>query len=80
VPQIAARALTQDDPATMAHSPLRRTIRAGLAGTFMPAWGSVMPPNDIDAVAAYVERAFFRAGRDRSPSSRHVASELHTAL
>jgi cytochrome c oxidase cbb3-type subunit 3 len=64
-----ARDLTQYDLATMPNSRLRKTIRAGLAGTSMPAWDSVMPPNDIDAVAAYVERAFFRTVPGMPPAS-----------
>ncbi len=37
---------------------LRRVIRDGLPNTSMPAWGSVLAEADIEAVAAYVFRAF----------------------
>jgi len=35
-----------------------RVTRDGLPGSSMPAWRSVLAQRDIDAVAAYVERAF----------------------
>ncbi|MDB5953695.1 c-type cytochrome [Ramlibacter sp.] len=35
-----------------------RAIGEGLPGTSMPAWKSVMPASDIEAVAAYISRAF----------------------
>lgn len=40
---------------------LREIIRRGAPGTTMPAWGSVLDGEQIAAVAAYVEAAFFRA-------------------
>ena len=52
------RLTAQDLPAAR----LRRTIRDGLRGTSMPAWRDVLKPADIDAVSAYVSRAF--VGRD----------------
>jgi len=36
-------------------SDLARTIKSGIPDTMMPAWGHVLPPNDVDAVAAYIE-------------------------
>ena len=41
---------------------LRQTIREGLPGTSMPAWRDVLERAEVDAVVAYVTRAFF--GRD----------------
>lgn len=37
---------------------LRHAIREGVAGSSMPAWKAVLPEADINAVAAYVARAF----------------------
>lgn len=49
------------DPAAMSgmtKSRLRNVIRDGLPGTSMPAWKSVLSEQDIEAVIAYVSRAF----------------------
>lgn len=46
---------------------LRRVIADGLPGTTMPAWKTVLSGEEIDAVAAYVERAFLGAHRDAGP-------------
>ena len=40
---------------------LRSAISRGVPGTAMSAWGTVLSADEIDAVAAYVERAFMRA-------------------
>jgi cytochrome c oxidase cbb3-type subunit 3 len=42
----------------MSRERLRRVIRDGLPQTSMPAWKSVLQPAEIDAVIAYVARAF----------------------
>jgi cytochrome c oxidase cbb3-type subunit III len=55
-----ARDLTTYTPQSMPPLLLRRIVRDGLPGTSMPAWRSVLPPADIDAVSAYVTRAFLR--------------------
>lgn len=55
-----ARDLTQYTLQTMPNAVLRQRIHEGLPGTSMPAWGSVFSDADTAAVAAYVERAFFR--------------------
>jgi cytochrome c oxidase cbb3-type subunit 3 len=60
-----ARDLTQYSAQTMPAARLRRTIREGLPGTSMPAWQHVFAPAEIDAVGAYVARAFFQ----REPAS-----------
>lgn len=39
---------------------LRVVIAEGLPGTTMPAWKGVLSPDDIDAVAAYVWKAFMQ--------------------
>jgi len=44
--------------AGMTRQRLTRVIADGLEGTSMPAWKSVLRPEEIEAVAAYVERAF----------------------
>lgn len=49
------------DPAfmqTLSKSQLAERIREGLPGTTMPAWKSVLNDRQIDAVVAYVSRAF----------------------
>jgi len=49
------------DPAFMSgmtRDRLRRVIRDGLPETSMPAWKSVLEPHEIDAVVAYISRAF----------------------
>ncbi len=55
-----ARDLTQFDAATMPRVRLVATILDGLPGSSMPAWRAVLTRADVEAVAAYVERAFFR--------------------
>lgn len=55
-----ARDLTLYSAAAMPAARLRDTIRDGLPETSMPAWRHVLEPAEIDAVAAYVTRAFFR--------------------
>ena len=42
----------------MTRARLRTVIRDGLPDTSMPAWGSVLEPREIDAVIAYISRAF----------------------
>jgi cytochrome c oxidase cbb3-type subunit 3 len=54
-----ARDLTQYTASTMPLPLLRQRIREGLPGTSMPAWQAVLRPAEVDAVAAYVTRAFF---------------------
>lgn len=49
------------DPAFMAgmtRSQLAATIREGLPNTSMPAWKSVLSPEEISAVVAYIAKAF----------------------
>lgn len=65
-----ARDLTQYDDAAMPEAVLKQRIREGLPGTSMPAWAAVLPPRDIDAVAAYVRRAFFRDGAREARAAR----------
>lgn len=55
-----ARDLTMYSPQTLPAARLRQTIREGLPGTSMPAWRDVLGAAEVDAVAAYVARAFFR--------------------
>lgn len=55
-----ARDLTQYTPRTMPAGRLAQVVRDGLAGTSMPAWKHVLAPAEIDAVGAYVARAFFK--------------------
>ena len=65
-----ARDLTLYTRRSMPAARLRETIRNGLPGTSMPAWKDVLRPAEVDAVSAYVARAFFptdeacRARRD----------------
>jgi cytochrome c oxidase cbb3-type subunit III len=53
-----ARDLTSPSVQGLTPVQLRRRIRDGLPGTSMPAWGSVLKPAEIDAIAAYVTKAF----------------------
>ncbi len=55
-----ARDLTQYSLKDLPTERLRLTIRDGLSGTSMPAWRDVLKPAEIDAVSAYVTRAFIR--------------------
>lgn len=55
-----ARDLTQYTLQSLPAARLRQVIRDGLPGTSMPAWQSVLPPAEIDAVVAYVTRVFYR--------------------
>jgi cytochrome c oxidase cbb3-type subunit 3 len=58
--QPKARDLTQYSAQSLPPPLLKQRIREGLAGTSMPAWQQVLAPDEIDAVAAYVARAFFQ--------------------
>jgi cytochrome c oxidase cbb3-type subunit 3 len=42
----------------MTRERLAQTIRDGLPGTSMPAWKSVLTADEIDALVAYIHRAF----------------------
>lgn len=55
-----ARDLTAFTTTEMSAERLRQTIRDGLPGTSMPAWQHVLQPAEIEAVSAYVRRAFVR--------------------
>ena len=44
----------------MTRERLERSISEGLPGTSMPAWKSVLGAGDIDALMAYISRAFHR--------------------
>lgn len=56
-----ARDLTQYSTQTMPPARLRQVILEGLPGTSMPAWQHVLAPAEVDAIGAYVARAFFKA-------------------
>ncbi len=55
-----ARDLTQYSARSMPAAALKQRIAEGLPETSMPAWRHVLAPAEIDAVAAYVRKAFFR--------------------
>ena len=55
-----ARDLTAYTTTEMTAQRLQKTIREGLPGTSMPAWQHVLQPAEIQAVSAYVRRAFVR--------------------
>lgn len=55
-----ARDLTQYTLQSLPRAALVARIRDGLPGTSMPAWRDVFTPAQIDAVAAYVTRAFYQ--------------------
>ena len=63
------RDLTSDEQMKgMTRERLLRSIREGLPNTSMPAWKSVLGDSDIEALAAYVARAFHPvAGIQSSP-------------
>jgi cytochrome c oxidase cbb3-type subunit 3 len=65
--QPKARDLTQFDRSGLPRARLVATVRDGLTGTSMPAWKSVLGAPDIDAVAAYVMRVFYRPARQVEP-------------
>ena len=56
-----ARDLTAYTASSLPTARLKQVIRDGLPGTPMPAWKQVLSPREIDAVAAYVQRALFRS-------------------
>ncbi len=43
---------------TMTRQRLKQTIASGLPGTSMPAWQSVLQDSEIEAIVAYIDRAF----------------------
>jgi cytochrome c oxidase cbb3-type subunit 3 len=49
---------------------LSDVIRNGLPGTSMPAWRHVLQPAEINAIGAYVQRAFMGAHGDRAATPR----------
>lgn len=55
-----ARDLTAYGPDTLPALRLRQVIRDGLPETSMPAWRDVLKPAEIEAIVAYVRRAFLR--------------------
>jgi cytochrome c oxidase cbb3-type subunit 3 len=55
-----ARDLTAYDARTMPQARLKQVIREGLPGTSMPAWRHVLDSGEIDALAAYVQRALMQ--------------------
>lgn len=56
------RDLTSDEQMRgMTRERLARSITQGLTDTSMPAWGGVLPREDIDALVAYIVRAFHHA-------------------
>jgi cytochrome c oxidase cbb3-type subunit III len=55
-----ARDLTAYTRATMPAPRLRQVILEGLPGTSMPAWQHVLSADEVDALAAFVQRALFR--------------------
>ena len=59
--QPKARDLTQYTAQTMPMPRLKLVIRDGLDGTSMPAWKHVLAAGEVDAVGAYVARAFFKS-------------------
>jgi cytochrome c oxidase cbb3-type subunit 3 len=61
--QPPARDLRRLDAA--AHARLAQTLRDGLPGASMPAWGGVWSQAQIEAVAAYVRRVFVPAPTSR---------------
>lgn len=56
----------RDAMAGMTRPVLAQRIRDGVPGASMPAWRGVLAPRDIDAVAAYVARAFVDGGAGRA--------------
>jgi cytochrome c oxidase cbb3-type subunit 3 len=61
-----ARDLTAYSAQTMPRARLRQVIRDGLPGTSMPAWRSVLKPEEIADLTAYAERALFRGDETRA--------------
>jgi cytochrome c oxidase cbb3-type subunit III len=76
-----ARDLTALTPQTLPQARLSQTIRDGLPGTSMPAWRGVLTVNEIDAISAYVGRAFLGrrpgAGNGGDPSRAHTLDAHH---
>jgi cytochrome c oxidase cbb3-type subunit III len=67
------RDLTADAAmATMTRARLAAAIRDGLPDTSMPAWKSVLTPAEIDALVAYIGRAFHKLAPDApaAPAAR----------
>ncbi|HZP86891.1 MAG TPA: c-type cytochrome [Burkholderiales bacterium] len=79
-----ARNLTGDDLAGVTGERLKFVIREGLPGTSMPAWKHVLDAREVEAVAAYVMRAF-RSAAAREPAgkptrTRSAVSASHLAI
>ena len=49
---------------TMTPDRLRATLRDGLPGTSMPAWGQVLDADEIDAIVHYVDRVLHPLARE----------------
>lgn len=64
------------DPAFMANATrqsIARAIREGLPGTSMPAWQEVLSKSEIEALLAYISRAFHPL-RDEKPTAPGMSS------
>lgn len=64
------RNLTSDAMDEMTRSKLRSTIENGLPGTSMSAWKSVLSSDEIDAIIAYISKAFHSIPDDAAPGWR----------
>lgn len=58
----------------MTHQRLASVIRDGLPGTSMPAWKSVLSPADIEALIAYIGRAFHPVGAPKAPAGEAASA------
>ncbi len=63
---------------TITHDRLAEVIREGLPGTSMPAWKSVLNPSEINAIIAYVARAFHPVGPAPTPAATPAAKPAAT--
>lgn len=57
----------------MTRERLRASIREGIEGTPMPAWKTVLTADEIDAVIAYISRAFHPPGDAPQPALTSAA-------
>lgn len=67
-----ARDLTQYTRDSMPLARLKQTIRTGLPGTSMPAWGAVLRPAEIDALADWIDRVLYRPADARAVAGAPV--------
>ena len=71
-----------NDPSAMAgksREQVRKVIREGLPGTSMPAWKMVLGEQDLEAILAYIEQAFYPLSTNTFDITNRTPREISPA-